>query len=372
MSHAKPLPTSPYQKIALELLRRWNEVTGVEHPFPKWPAEPMPASEFLLTNLSILTLAELSATQQYVLGRAGMFRAFMEFRPLATIGDIDPAFVAGYIEFRRNRSYHPKGLTVQPLTICRELTDLRRFIRKAYKRGALKEYVTYKIAKVNDRRDADLSDRAVYFLLLAAEKLPVAIRTYIFIALYTGQRNGAIMELDWEQVDWERNTIEFNKPNESESNKQRAIVRMAKPLGEFLLARKRLSSGTGRIILQDRSYINQRHPWVQMAIDEAAVLAAASIDLSTTEEDREANRLAAEELEKATPHHLRHKMVSKLIEAGVSARDVGDFIGHGNKSSTQRYIHLAVKKIAECPLTLERLYQAAVERLNEALRPEST
>lgn len=68
-------------------------------------------------------------------------------------------------------------------------------------------------------------DREAGRKLLAASR--GHLRLFVLIALTTGRRSGAILDLTWDRVDLARGVIDFRNPGKGESNKRRGISPMA-------------------------------------------------------------------------------------------------------------------------------------------------
>ena len=65
------------------------------------------------------------------------------------------------------------------------------------------------------------------------------MRLFVTLALTTGARMGAILDLTWDRVDFEHNTIDFMPSGRNKTNKRRTVVAMSKKAREALLeARK--------------------------------------------------------------------------------------------------------------------------------------
>lgn len=135
-------------------------------------------------------------------------------------------------------------------------------------------------------------------------------RVYIRIALGTGQRPGAIMDLTWSQVDWKNKIIDFRSFHPmAHRMKKRAIVPM-NDMTEFALkCAKKNMAGTHVINWHGRKVDNPREMVKRMA-EEAG-------------------------LKDVSPHVLRHTVASLLLQEDVDILKVSKLLGHSNTLITQ-------------------------------------
>jgi integrase len=60
------------------------------------------------------------------------------------------------------------------------------------------------------------------------------VRLFVILALTTGARMGAILDLTWDRVNLKHGTIDFNPPGRDKSNKRRTVVPINSRLREAL------------------------------------------------------------------------------------------------------------------------------------------
>jgi integrase len=133
------------------------------------------------------------------------------------------------------------------------------------------------------------------------------------IALYTGARRRAILELQWPQVDLVRGVLDLNPPGRVQTKKRRPIVPIARPL---LLALR-------------RAHKRATTPYVIEANGRPVA------DVKT------AFRSAASraEVPDCTSHTLRHTCGTWLAQAGVPLREIAGMLGHSEARTTELYAH---------------------------------
>lgn len=120
-----------------------------------------------------------------------------------------------------------KNADRKPSTVRRELTDLRSAVNHAINMNRVTPISFPKLPKAGKPRDRWLTEPEFAKLLYAAGedfRSKFTLRLFLMIGFYTGARKSAIMELEWSQVDFENNVIDFNKDGVLETNKRRAVT----------------------------------------------------------------------------------------------------------------------------------------------------
>lgn len=136
---------------------------------------------------------------------------------------------------------------------------------------------------------------------------------YALIALYTGQRRGAILDLTWPQVDLVRARIDFNAPGRQQTKKRRPII----PVPRSLLAalRRAQARASGPHVV---SYRGEKVADVKKGFNSAAGRAG---------------------IPDCTSNTLRHTAGTWMAQRGVPLREIGGYLGHSEQRTTELYAH---------------------------------
>jgi integrase len=146
-------------------------------------------------------------------------------------------------------------------------------------------------------RDRWLKDDEVKRLFKAAEGRD-RIETFLWLALETGARRTAILDLRWEQVDWETGVIHYLPAGQAQSKKRRASVPISAALRPVLLRAYEVRT---------TPYVLGRATPIRDALN--AVAAAAGV-------------------KGVTPHVLRHTAATRMARAGVPLWLIAKVLGN--------------------------------------------
>lgn len=172
------------------------------------------------------------------------------------------------------------------------------------------------------------------FIQVAEELL---FETLFFTLYYSGCRKGELMALTWEDVDFEKKTIDINK------TEYRRIITKPK------------THAANRIILMPDFVMNKLAELKKSANDlapvknEYVVFGEYYDSVSeTTVINRYDKYVELAGVKRITIHSLRHSHASYLINHGVSALVVAQRLGHANVATTlNTYSHLYPSKQTE-------------------------
>jgi integrase len=136
---------------------------------------------------------------------------------------------------------------------------------------------------------------------------------YAMVALYTGQRRRAILDLTWAQVDLVLGRIDFNPPGRPQTKKQRPIIPIPHPLLAALRRAQRRASSTLVIAYRGKPVRD-----VKTGFNSAAERA---------------------QIPDCTSHTLRHTAGTWMAQRGVPLREIAGYLGHSEQRTTELYAH---------------------------------
>ena len=185
--------------------------------------------------------------------------------------------------------------------------------------------------RIENKPDRFLSIEEEEKLLKAANP---NLRLIILVALYTGMRQGEILNLKWKDLNLKEKYIKILK---TKNNKVRKIP-LAKTLEEAFTSLPRLSEYVICNPLTKTRYIN-----IHKVFDETVKRA---------------------KIEHITFHQLRHSAATRMVEKGIDLVVVKEILGHADLSTTQKYSHPVPQRMLDAINELER-YSSPISRKEE-------
>lgn len=206
---------------------------------------------------------------------------------------------------------------VQAGTVWTELTRLRSALTWAAKRRLIDwppphVWVPTKPAARERVLSEDEIDR-----LLAGCVMP-HVRLFVVLALVTGARSTALLELTWNRVDLEAGTIDLRRPEPvnpltKKVRKGRAVVPM-NATARAVLAQAKAEALTDHVIEWNGAPVKK----IRKGFAEACRRA---------------------KLADITPHDLRRTAATIADEAGIDPQRIARYLGHANVASGEAYRH---------------------------------
>ena len=257
---------------------------------------------------------------------AGRVLKLLDFWGARPVSAITPATVKAY------------GLAsgVGPGTLKRELGILRAALNySAEKLRRLKDAPFIPMPETPPGRDRWLTRSEAARLLWETRNTRCDTRAYlglyVRLALYTGARPGALLDLRWPQVrfsEGKHGVIDFNPPGRVRTSKGRPRVPMTPAIHSMLLRAKAThGSDLGPVI-------NRRGE----SLGDLGMSFARAVERAGMETDGP---------DKVTPHTLRHTCGSWLAQRGVDLFKIGRWLGHSAAKTTELYAHLHPDDLAD-------------------------
>lgn len=223
------------------------------------------------------------ASYQHLLSHARLLKARLAALGCTHVADVTPQVIADYITGRGDK-----------ITSCRRELELFRAA------------TGIKVQKPN-RRPAKVRaiDREAAGRLLAASR--GHLQLFIRLALSTGRRTGAILDLTWDRVDFARGVIDFRNPDKGESNKRRGFSPMDRDTKKALRKAKAWAESDHVIEYAGKPVTDIRKAWWW-------AMKRAGLGTGRGRAFRPA----------FSPHALKHSAISWLAENDWSADKISD------------------------------------------------
>jgi integrase len=203
-----------------------------------------------------------------------------------------------------------------------ELRTLKAFFNQAIKWELLDKspFKNIKLLKIPERSPGFLTKED--FLVLLNNITQEWLRSIVIFAVNTGMRRSEIVNLKWENVDLERNTILVanSESFKTKSGRQR-IIPINLLAKRILITRERISPYVFVNYKGQKMYDNYLGQCFRKSVRNAKLEAKISF------------------------HSLRHTFASWLVQSGVGIYEVQKLLGHSSISVTQVYAHLSENEL---------------------------
>lgn len=192
-------------------------------------------------------------------------------------------------------------------TIHAEMRLLRTVLKWGFNHGHLDRLVHIETGTQPPPRTAYIHKEQFHQLLKGSEAPHIIL--FIILAVTTGARSNALIDLTWDRVDFERRIIDLRNPEKNVTTKGRAVVPMNDTAFRYLTEAKKGAST--RYVLE---YANR--PLKQVRSSMRAV----------------SKRLGI----KVTAHMFRHSAAVWMAEGGTPMSEIAQYLGHAKTSITER------------------------------------
>lgn len=135
------------------------------------------------------------------------------------------------------------------------------------------------------------------------------IKLFMMLAVATGARSNALLDLTWDRVDFKRNLITLNPAERVQTSKYRAVVPMNAQIREELLEAQ-AGAMSDYVIEYGRGKVASVKKGFQRASERSGIV--------------------------CSPHMLRHSAAVWQAEAGIPIFQIAQFLGHSDSRITER------------------------------------
>jgi integrase len=216
------------------------------------------------------------------------------------------------VKVRRGEEVIAERRDISPSTVWTELVRLRVCLEWAEERRLIEKAPYVWVPSPSEPRSRVLTEDE-FWRLIDATKNP-HVRLFMLLAIATGGRHTAILELTWDRVDFDAGVINLRKPVERDpmskrSFKGRAVVAMNN-LIRAALTEAEAGATTDYVIEWDGKPLKSVKKAFQRAVRDAGLTGV-------------------------TPHTFRHTTATWLTEGDVDLAKVARFLGHRNVTTTE-------------------------------------
>ena len=221
----------------------------------------------------------------------------------------------------------------KPWTVHTELSRLRHCLIWAAKSKLIASAPFVWVPSKGASRKRVLSYDEARLLIASAGDPHILL--FILLALTTGARHTAILDLEWDRVDWDRGTIQYNEdlppdPMSKASRKGRATVPMGAVVREALKLAHR-GRQTDHVIEHGGRRLQSVRDGFANAVERAGL---GHYDPHPTKPDTMVFKTDV------TPHVIRHSVATWMRTRGDDFHKIAQMLGHtDSKTSELIYTH---------------------------------
>ena len=285
-------------------------------------------------NYSRYLTDEKALSAHTVRAYLGDIDSFIEHLGRNGVGEFDQATLAHIRSWLATQQVRGGART----TLSRRAVAIRLFTKWAAKKGYIPADIGATLATPKPHRtlpgvltQSDAVTAIDSMATRAAEfDTPTSIRDVAIVELLyaTGARVSEICGLDFEDLDFHRNTIRVL----GKGNKER-VIPMGAPSVKAL-----------------NTYINDARALLANEKSDRALFLGARgkrIDQRTIRTIVYEALSALEGVERMGPHALRHSAATHLLEGGADLRTVQEILGHASLATTQIYTHVSTERLRQ-------------------------
>ena len=247
------------------------------------------------------------AVEAYLSGKADMLsikRAQVAWKAARSYWDVLPI---ARVDVKVAQSYRLTRSHCRAITVRNELAVIRAALNWCVKNKMLTVAPFVPMPPLPRSTVGHLS-KAEFRLLLEGAKRP-HVKLFLMLAVATGARTNALLDLTWDRVNFARGIITLNPIERIQTSKYRATIPMNGQIRAALLEAKE-GALSDYVIEHGREKVGSIKRGFAGASDRSGII--------------------------ATPHMLRHSAAVWMAEAGVPMTEIAQFLGHTDSRITER------------------------------------
>lgn len=208
-----------------------------------------------------------------------------------------------------------------PSTVHTELARLRSCLKWGQSEGFMQKPAKIWVPQPAKPRDRVLSKHEIDRLLEGARRGDPHVYVFVVLAITTGARHTAILDLTWDRVDWDNRTIAYDTLDRNVKD----------PMS------KKWSKGRAMVPMSDLAYEALWHVYPGRQCDHVIEHGGRRLKSIRTGFAAACERAG---LEGVTPHTIRHTFVTLLRQLGIDVAQVAQMVGHTDTRTTElQYTH---------------------------------
>lgn len=245
--------------------------------------------------------------------------------------NMTPEDIQCYIETKKHLK--PKSLYVH-------LSDIILFLRYLAKTGKCDIRLPYTILRPSIWKDADIPATLPWDIVKRLPQMSVwkeraQYRNKAILLLLStyGVRAGEICRLKLSDIDWENETIVFERSKNYVSSKYPLDIEVGNAIANYIRYERINNGGVAFLFLQERSAVRP--------ITIHTIWMTVNNRLSKIKEANFGHH---------GPHSIRHSVAQHLLENGFTYKEIGDFLGHKHLASTTIYAKINLEMLRKSAL----------------------
>lgn len=201
-----------------------------------------------------------------------------------------------------------------PAMLREELIEYNATINLAVKMGLIEKGIKADLPPQAAPRQHYISRTQADTLLENAHSFHLQL--FILIAIQTGHRKGAILDLTWDRVDFERQRLDFNNPDRAQTNKRRTVVPVKGAIWQWLQIARSIRR-TNHVIEYNGKPVSDIKKSFERTVKKAQLP------------------------DWLTPHVLKHSVISWLCEDKVPIEEIAELTATDVKTVKRIYRHVS-------------------------------